>query len=179
MAQKASIHKAELQISDMDRHYYEPHNLTIARHPSENEERMMVRILAFIVHAEERLQFTKGISTDDEPDVWQHALNGEIEVWIDLGQPDEKRIRKACGKARQVYIYTYSGNSADIWWQQNSHKLSQINNLHVYNLPIEQRDELAKMADRHMAIQATIQDQEIWLSSGDHSATIQLQRWKD
>ena len=97
MAIKSTIFKAELQISDMDRHYYQTHVLTIARHPSETDERMMVRILAFALNADEALEFTKGISTQDEPDIWRKSLSGEIECWIDLGQPDEKRIRKACG----------------------------------------------------------------------------------
>ena len=179
MALKASIYKAELQISDMDRNYYQSHPLTIARHPSENEERMMVRLLAFIRHADERLSFTKGISTDHEPDIWLLSLSGEIECWIELGQPDEKRIRKACGRAREVYIYLYSGHGAEIWWEQMAQKLSSINNLHIYNLPANQREQLSQMVQKNMALQATIQDEEIWLSSGELSATINLQCWKE
>ena len=111
MALKATIFKAELQIADMDRGYYQDHNLTIAQHPSENDLRMMIRLMTFILHAHEDLTFTKGLSTDDEPDVWQKSLSDEIEVWIDLGQPDEKRIRKACGRSKEVFIYTYSGHA--------------------------------------------------------------------
>ena len=102
MALKATIFKADLQIADMDRGYYQTHALTIARHPSETDQRMMVRILAFALFADERLHFTRGISTDDEPDLWLKGLDEEIELWVDLGQPDLKRIRKACGRARQV-----------------------------------------------------------------------------
>ncbi|MDP6190270.1 MAG: YaeQ family protein [Gammaproteobacteria bacterium] len=178
MAQKATIHKAELQISDLDRHYYANHGLTIARHPSENEQRMMVRILAFIRHANEHLAFTKGLSTDDEPDIWQLSLSDDIEVWIELGQADEKRIRKACGRSQDVYLYTYSGNSADIWWQQMQNKVHSMDNLHIYNLPAEQADQLTNLATRSMVIQATIQDEEIWLSSDAGSCTIQLDCWK-
>ena len=115
MALKASIYKAEIQISDMDRNYYHLHQLTIARHPSENEERMMVRLLAFICHADEQLTFTKGISTDDEPDIWHKSLSNEIELWSDLGQPDDKRIRKACGRSQKHYKYSYNENSAELW----------------------------------------------------------------
>ena len=104
MALKATIFKAELQIADMDRNYYHDHALTIARHPSETDERMMVRLLAYALHADETLSFGKGLSTDDEPDLWQKDLTGAIELWIDVGQPDEKRIRKACGRARQVFV---------------------------------------------------------------------------
>ena len=179
MAIKATIHKAELQISDMDRNYYQAHQLTIARHPSENEARMMVRLLAFVRHADELLTFTRGISSDDEPDLWLRSLSDEIELWIELGQPDEKRIRQACGKSKQVYIYTYSGHSAELWWAQNSSKLSGIDNLHIYNLPIEQRSELVQLSHKNMTIQATIQDGEMWLSDGEQSATVNLQCWKE
>ncbi|MCW8826242.1 MAG: YaeQ family protein [Gammaproteobacteria bacterium] len=179
MALKATIHKADLQISDMDRNYYQPHQLTIARHPSENEERMMVRLLAFIVHADEALQFTKGLSSDDEPDIWQKSLSDEIELWIELGQPDEKRIRQACGRAKEVYIYTYSGHSAEIWWEQNANKLSSIDNLHLFNLPAGQRNELSQLSHKNMTLQATIQDDEIWLSDETNSVAIKLECWKE
>ncbi len=178
MALKASIYKADLQISDLDRNYYNNHPLTIARHPSENEARMMVRLLAFIRHADEQLTLTKGISTDDEPDLWQHSLSGEIDLWIELGQPDEKRIRRACGRAREVYLYPYSGHSAEIWWSQIESKVSGIENLHVYHLPPELRDALSQFANRSMTLQSTIQDGEIWLSQNDQSLSITLQRWK-
>lgn len=105
MALKATIFKAEISISDMDRHYYQEHPLTIAQHPSETNERMMVRLLAFALNADERLEFTKGLSADDEPELWNKNYSDEIELWIELGQPDEKRIRKACGRSRQVIIY--------------------------------------------------------------------------
>ncbi len=179
MALKASIYKADLQISDLDRNYYNNHPLTIARHPSENEERMMVRLLAFIRHADKQLTLTKGISTDDEPDIWLHTLSGEIELWIELGQPDEKHIRRACGRAREVYIYPYSGHSAEIWWSQIKDKVSGIQNLHVYNLPPDMRDALSAFANKSMTIQSTIQDGEIWLSENNRSLSITLQCWKE
>jgi uncharacterized protein YaeQ len=98
MALKATVVKAELQVSDMDRHYYASHNLTLAQHPSETDERLMVRLLAFALNADERLEFGKGLSSDDEPDLWRRDYTGDIELWIDLGQPDESRIRKASGR---------------------------------------------------------------------------------
>ena len=105
MAQKSTIYKAELSISDMDRHYYETHKLTVAKHPSETDERLMVRLLAFALSAREQLEFSKGLSSDDEPDVWEKSLSGEIELWITLGLPSEKIVRQSCGKAREVIIY--------------------------------------------------------------------------
>ena len=105
MAQKSTIYKAELSISDMDRHYYETHKLTVAKHPSETDERLMVRLLAFALSAREQLEFSKGLSSDDEPDVWEKSLSGEIELWITLGLPSEKIVRQSCGKAREVVVY--------------------------------------------------------------------------
>ena len=119
MALKSTVVKAELQVSDLDRHYYATHNLTVAQHPSETDERLMVRLLAFALFAEERLEFGRGLSQDDEPDLWLKELTGEIDLWIDLGQPEEARIRKACGRARRAVVVTYSGRSADIWWEKN------------------------------------------------------------
>src|SRR5690349_25110222 len=116
MALNATIHKAELSISDMDRHYYATHALTLARHPSETEERLMVRLLAFALHADERLEFGKGLSDEDEPALWRRAYSGEVEQWIELGQPDEARLRKACGRAQQVVVLNYGGRAAAILW---------------------------------------------------------------
>jgi uncharacterized protein YaeQ len=118
MALNATIYKAELQVSDMDRHYYATHALTLARHPSETEERLMVRLLAFALYADERLEFGKGLSADDEPDLWRKDYSGDIQQWIELGQPDEARIRKACGRAEQVVVINYGGRAADVWWVQ-------------------------------------------------------------
>ena len=164
MALKATIFKAELQIADMDRHYYHDHALTLARHSSETDERMMVRLLAFALHAHETLAFGKGLSADDEPDLWQKDLTGNIETWIDVGLPDEKRVRKACGRARQVFIYSYGGRSADIWWDQNGSNLERLKNLTVLNLPVAASIALAKLAQRSMQLQCTIQDGQIWLA---------------
>ena len=174
MALKATIFKAELNISDMDRQYYGDHTLTIARHPSETDERMMVRLLAFALHASEALTFGRGISTDDEPDLWQKDLTGAIECWIDVGLPDEKLIRKACGRARQVYVYTYGGRGADIWWGQSSSKLERLDNLTVMNIPLATTQAMAKLAQRNMSLQCTIQDGEIWLSGGDETVQLRL-----
>jgi len=174
MATKATIFKVDLQIADMDRNYYQTHALTIARHPSETDERMMVRVLAFARHAHESLAFSKGLSTEDEPDLWQKDLTGDIELWIDLGQPEEKRIRRACGRARQVIIYTYSGNSADIWWNKIRGTLDRLKNLTVINLPADTVQALAKLAQRGMQLQCTIQDGQIWLGDENDSVQVEL-----
>lgn len=174
MALKATIYKAELNISDMDRHYYQSHALTIACHPSETMERMMVRVLAFALNAHERLSFTKGLSSDDEPDLWLKSLSDEIELWIELGQPDEKRIRKACGRAKNVIIYTYAARSASIWWEQNKSNLKRFNNLRVLHLKSECVEALGQMAARTMDLQCTIQDGQIWLSDANKNLAIEF-----
>jgi len=176
MAIKATIFKCELMISDLGRQYYETHNLTIARHPSETDERMMLRILMFAVHAHEHMEMTKGISTDDEPDLWQKSLSGEIEHWIELGQPDEKRLRQASGRAKKVTLLTYGGNAPTAWWQQNQSKLSAISNLDVWSVSNEQSKALAELAERTMRIQATLDADHIWLTAGEASLDVTLEK---
>ena len=178
MAIKPTIFKAEIQITDMDRNYYEDHQLTMARHPSENDERLMVRLLAFALNASESLQFCKGLSTEDEPDLWQKSLSDEIEVWIDLGQPDEKRIRKACGRSRQVLIYTYQHNSAAAWWEQNKNKFERFNNLSVINFADQAVSSLGQLAARSMRLQCTIQDGQLWFGNGEQSLELTPEVWK-
>jgi uncharacterized protein YaeQ len=178
MALKATIFKAELNIADMDRHYYGDHSLTLARHPSESDERMMVRLLAFALNASDTLQFTRGLCADDEPELWQKNLHGDIELWIDLGQPDERRIRKACARAEKVIIYNYQPRSALPWWQQLQSTLSRLENLSIYHLPGDTAAQLASLASRTMQLQCTIQDGEVWFSSNESNITISLDKWQ-
>lgn len=159
MAIKSTIYKIELQIADMDRHYYAQHNLTLARHPSETDERLMVRLIAFMMFANDTLAFGKGLSDDDEPDLWQKDLTGAIQQWIDVGLPDERKIRQACGKSAQVTVVLYGGRIADMWWTQNSKALLKLNNLTIINLPDTQ--ELASIASRALNISCTMQDAQI------------------
>ena len=172
MAIKATIFIANLQIADMERHYYHDHALTLARHPSETDERMMVRLLAFALHAHEYLEFGQGMTADDEADLWLKDLTGAIELWIDVGLPDEKLIRKACGRANQVIVYTYGGRTADIWFAQNSNQFERLRNLAVVNLPVETTRAIAKLAQRTMQLQCTIQDGQVWLSDGNESVEV-------
>ena len=167
MALKSTVVKAELQISDLDRHYYATHNLTVAQHPSETDERLMVRLLAFALFAEERLEFGRGLSQDDEPDIWLKELTGEIDLWIDLGQPEEARIRKACGRARRAIVVTYSGRSADIWWEKNSNSLARSGNLTVIDIAAETVAQLTALMARTMRLNVMIQDGEVQVLGGD------------
>ena len=178
MALKATIFKAVIQIADMNRNYYADHALTIARHPSETDRRMMLRVLAFCINANDAMAFSKGISTDDEPDLWQHELTGEINHWIELGLPDERRIRKACAVAKQVTIYTYNKRSFDVWWSQIESKLNRFNHLAMANISDDELLSLAALAQRSMQLQCTIQDGDIWLSDSEQSAHIALRKLK-
>jgi uncharacterized protein YaeQ len=173
MALNATIYKAELQISDMDRHYYATHALTLARHPSETEERLMVRLLAFALYADERLEFGKGLSSDDEPDLWRKDRGGEIEQWIELGQPEEARVRKACGRARQVVVVNYGGRAADVWWEKNGATLARAKNLAVIDVS-SATDALAALAGRSMRLQCMIQDGQIQLFGNAESEAVSI-----
>ncbi len=161
MALKSTVYKAELEIVDLDRHYYETHKLTLARHPSETDERMMIRLLAFALNAHERLEFGKGISDSEEPDLWRRDLTGEIELWIELGHPDARVLSKAAARARKVLVYTYSANP-DRWWDPVAKDLSALKNLSVVSVESDASKALAALARPTMRLQCSIQDGEVW-----------------
>lgn len=173
MALKATIYKAELQIADMDRNYYADHSLTLARHPSETDERMMVRLLAFVLYAREGLGFGKGLCEDDEPDLWQKDLTGAIQLWIDVGQPDEKWLKKACNRAEEVVLVNYGGRASDVWWDQNKNALARLDKLTVLRLPAEAGEALTALANRTMRLQCTVQDGQVWITDGSQTAHIE------
>ena len=174
MALGATTYKIELSISDMDRGYYATHTLTLARHPSETDDRLMVRLLAFALYADERLLFGKGISSDDEPDLWHKDRTGDILEWIELGQPDEQRIRRACGRARQVIIVNYSGRGAEIWWEKNKTPLARLKNLTVIDIAAPAVEALAALATRNMRLQCLIQDHQVQFFGDDSAAAVTI-----
>lgn len=178
MASNATIFKAALHIADVDRHYYQDQALTLARHPSETDERMMVRLLAFVRHAHEGLSFGRGLSTEGEPDLWQKDLTGVIDLWIDVGQRDEKSIRQACGRAHQVYLYTYGGRGADQWWKDNGASLERLSNLTVMNVPVDGSRALATLAQRTMELHCTIQEGQILIGDGKNAVQFELTTFK-
>ena len=173
MALKATIHKAALEIVDMDRDYYATHRLTLACHPSETGERLMVRLLAFALNAHERLEFGKGISDSDEPDIWQKDLAGAIELWIELGHPDERVLAKAIGRCPRVIVYTYSARP-ELWWDPIKHRFEGERRLSVLNVSCRSAKELAVLADVTMNLQCSIQDGEVWFRD-DHGREVRVE----
>ncbi|MDA9980128.1 YaeQ family protein [Yoonia sp.] len=178
MAQKATIYKVELSVSNMDRHYYETHKLTVAKHPSETDERLMVRILAFALNAHEQLEMTKGISTDDEPDIWQKSLSGELELWVALGLPSEKIVRQSCGKANAVIVYCYGGRTAEMWWDKIKNSTTRFDNLQVINFTEADTSELSNLANRSMKLQVNIQEGDVMVSVDDKIVYVTPVKWK-
>ena len=171
MALKATIFRVELQVSDLDRHHFATHALTLARHPSETDERMMVRVLAFALDADEALDFGRGLSSEHEPDLVQRDLTGAIQLWIEVGLPDERDLRKAAGRAARVKVYTY-GRGATPWARDNADALARLDNVQVVN--VERSAELARWAARNMAMACTIQDGRLYLSSAGESLEMSL-----
>src|SRR5690606_21007108 len=152
MSLKSTVIKAELQVTDLDRHYYGLHNLTLAQHPSETDLRLMIRLVAFALHASDRLEFGRGLSEEGEPDLWQRDYTGDIQLWIDLGQPDESRIRKACGRSERVVIVTYSGAAASIWWSKSGAALARFRNLAVVDIDPDAGEAFAGLLARGMRL---------------------------
>ena len=173
MALNSTVRKLDLSVADMDRGYYASHSLTLAQHPSETDLRLMLRVLAFGLFAHEQLEFGRGLSTDDEPDLWQRELDGTIVRWIDLGMPDDKRIRKACGRARQVVIITYGGSKAQVWLERQRASLLRNANLTVLNIRDAQAKELSALIARSMGISLSIQDGQVLASGDTSSATLE------
>ena len=178
MAQNATIHKVELSVSDMDRHYYEVHKLTVAKHPSETDERLMVRIVAFALNAHEHLEMTKGLSTDDEPDIWQKSLSGEIDLWVALGLPSEKVMRQSCSKAAKVIVYPYGGRIAEVWWDKVRNGINRFENLQIINFSEADTGALAKLASRGMKLQVNIQDGDVMVSVDESVVYVTPDTWK-
>ncbi len=178
MAQNATIYKVELAVSDMDRNYYETHKLTVAKHPSETDERLMLRLVAFALNAHESLEMTKGISTEDEPDIWQKSLSGALDVWVALGLPSEKVMRQSCSKADKVFVYPYGGRQAEIWWDKIKGSTNRFANLQVMGFSEKDTSALAKLASRTMKLQINIQDGDVMVGVGQEIVYLSPLKWK-
>jgi uncharacterized protein YaeQ len=186
MALKSTVFKVALQIADIDHNYYADHALTLARHPSETDERMMVRLVALALNAYQlqtvcngdgTLAFGAGLSNPDEPDVWLRDYTGQTRLWIEVGQPEEKPLVRACSKAQAVLVYAFS-HAAEVWWRGIETKLSRLERLQVWRVPAEAAQALASLAERSMQLQATIQEGVLMLGNGRLNVDIEPQRWK-
>ncbi|NMH66023.1 YaeQ family protein [Shewanella salipaludis] len=175
MALKATVFKVNLQIADMDRGYYQDHQLTLAQHPSETDGRMMIRLLAFIINASESLSFSKGLCVDDEPELWDKDLSGVIDLWVEFGQSDEKWLRKACGRAKRVQLFAYGGRSVPIWWKQHEAVFERYQNLKVWNIDEASVEAMQVFVARTMALQVSISEGQIWLSDASNSVLVEPQ----
>lgn len=178
MALKATIYKAAIQLSDLDENFYADHELTLARHPSETDERMLVRLLVYVLNAPKTndlgaLEFAKDMWEPDEPSFWQRNLTGQMEQWIEVGQPDERRLLKACGRSRSVRVYSFS-SSTSIWWKGVANLLTRPGNLHVWQIDSDSSRELGGLAQRAMRLQVSIQDGAIWVSDDTKSVEVRL-----
>ena len=166
-ALKATIFKADISITDLDRNYFADHSLTIARHPSESDQRMMLRVLAFILNADEKLEFTKGLSEVEDPDIWLKDYSDQILLWIELGTPSEQRVKKGCNQSRQMRVYAYADNAFEEYLKKEQGKLAMKNNLEFFSFPNEVAEQLADIVERNMQIQITIQDGVVWFNVGE------------
>lgn len=172
MALKSTILRLSLNVADLDRNYYGDFPLTVAQHPSETDERMMLRVLAFALNASDSLSFGRGISTDDEPDLWEKDLTGAIETWIELGTPDPDRLRKACSRARRVLLYTYGDRATPVWWQKHAAALQRFGHLSIWQVMDSEVKALAALARPGLELQCTVSDGEAWLSGLGQSLSV-------
>ncbi|MEO6958867.1 MAG: YaeQ family protein [Burkholderiaceae bacterium] len=178
MALRATIFKLDLHVADMDRNYYNSHVLTLARHPSETDERMMLRVLAFALYADENLAFTRGLGTTEEPSLWKKDLTGSILTWIELGHPDERRLLQASGKSRQVVVLCYGGQASQVWWNGVQARLSRVKNLGVLSVSPVAAKALARMSQRSMDLHVSIEEGTALVSSSDDSVRVEVAVWR-
>jgi uncharacterized protein YaeQ len=179
MALSATIYKFDIDLNDLDRNHYAFYSHHVALHPSETVERMVIRILAFCLNASETLTFTKGLSTDSEPDLWQKNYSDDIELWIELGTPDDKRIKKACNQSDQVILYAYGGQGVDTWWNNFSKHAYKFENLAIYRIDLAMVEKFTQGLERTMALSCMIQDGQITLSANNEMYEFSLELLKE
>ncbi|TEA77690.1 YaeQ family protein [Allopusillimonas ginsengisoli] len=177
MALRATIFKLALHIADMQRGYYASHTLTLARHPSETDERMMLRVLAFALLADEGLAFTRGLSTTEEPSLWQKDLTGAILKWVELGHPDERRLLQAAGKAEEVVVLCYGGPASKVWWRGVQTGVGRLKNLRVLAVDPADARALGTYAARSMTLHVSVDEDAVLVSSDSNSMSLHIEDW--
>ena len=176
MALKSTIFKVKLSVANLNIHHYEDYNLTIARHPSETDLRMMYRLVAFVLHCHEGLEFTKGLSSDAEPDLWKINYDGSIDHWIELGQPEEKRLRQMCSKAKEVSIFTYNGQNSENWFKSIEDQVQRFDHLNITHLTISDGQNIEDFVERGMVFDVNIDHDQIWFSQGDNRINLEFRK---
>lgn len=176
MAMGSQIFKANINLANLNTNVYEDVSLTMALHPSETEERMMYRMLAFLYCTHERLEFSKGLDDPEQPDIWQKDLMGDIEHWIDLGLPEEKRIKKATGRSNLVSVFTYSPSKAETWFTKIQSKLKNNKKLQIYHLIEIEPDSLTSLVQKTMNLSCIVEDGQIFLSNEDLRVQIDIKK---
>ena len=154
VAIKPTIYKARISLSDLERDYYDSISLTVAQHPSETLERMMVRLLAYCINAQEGIELTKGLDEVEEPDLWVRTLDWQTKLWIDVGEPSAERVKKACNRSQAVKVYSFNTKS-DVWWSRGESKFSRLE-ASIYRLPRDKIESLAALVQRTMDLSVTI-----------------------
>jgi len=177
MALRATIFKLDLHVADMRRAYYASHALTLARHPSETDERMMLRVLAYALFADEGLAFTRGLSTTEEPSLWRKDLTGAIEQWIELGHPDERRLLQAAGRSAEVIVLCYGGHASQVWWRGARNAAERLRNLTVLSVDPAAVRELGAYVQRSMTLHVSIDEEAVLVSSEKDSMTLHVEQW--
>ncbi len=173
MALKPTIYKIALQLANSDRAHYAEAGLTIARHPSETTDRLMARLLGFALNHSKDLEFTRGLSTSDEPEIWQHSRDGRIEHWIELGQPEEPRLRKALSRAERISVYSY-GASTPTWWKKHGDAIGALPRTEVWQLPWDEISTLGAALTRNAQISISVSGGHVYAEVEGTTADFEL-----
>ena len=177
MAIKPTIYKMKISLSDFNRDYYGSLNLTLAKHPSETMERMMVRVLAFCLNAEEELSFTKGLSSIDEPDIWLKTIDGQISCWIEVVEPSVERIKKSTRLADKVKVYCFNSKS-DVWWKQSQDKINLLAAF-VFEFEWESVQRLSRFVTRTMDLSISISEDSLYVVTEQGECELTLKALKE
>lgn len=173
MAKGSRIYKVKLFISDIDRNCYEQLELTVAQHPSESDERLLARLLAFGLEYESGLAFGGGVSSTDQAPIWLRNDYEEVQHWIEIGQPDPDRLAKLNKRQPRLTLYTYGAN-AHRWWHQHSPNLSKLQRLKAVQLDYDALQTLVSAMTSGFELQLNRQDEVLYLGLNDQQAEMQL-----
>ncbi len=176
MARKAAIHRAQIELSHVDRGVYGEIRVTVARHPSETSERMLARLLAFALRHEEGLEFGRGVSTPEEPDAWSRDPDGRIRQWIEVGQPDAQRLVKAARQSERATLFAF-GSGVERWRRAQLEGRPLPPNLHVARIDDAFLDALASSLDRTLRWTLTVSEGALFLAQDGATHETVPEQW--